>query len=1144
MLKTGIFVTPKIQYTVYEVQETGFYRIDFVTDNGDFMYDVDKIAYSLFKKKQTYVYGDRRVYEEYEKALALLSNASYEDSEETRWNNGKYFKYITGKNTKLGYEKQSTLENGVIVESTMTGGGYGISWGIIANVYGMALEPMNFFEYQKTSISKDTVHDTNNGALFYSLDELKRRHDLAYIEDNNFEVVTSIERLEYWLDLYKNNPYPWRSFDTETTGIDVSRYGKDIMVGIVLGVNTTTACYIPFRHEGDFNIPMDKLDDIMKLVISMQDISTGHNTKFDRQVMKKEGYDLRLKYDTLQISIINNPVFAKSIHGLKHLTSELLHRYVLELVDIFINPKDINFAKLPPEIIKYYACPDGSNSLIILEDQLGKLPKFQYKLMELECAMTHIIADQEYYGIRVDVKKFEHQYHNCNYILDMLLKAFRVLTKEDGNIDSNPVISNLLYNKMHCKVLVRTKSGQPSVAMQAIKKLASVRAETPTVITEDLVDMDGNVIIKAKDLSVAAYPALIILVKYREYNKLKTAFYARFERTMKTGRVFFWVNQNGAATGRQSSPMHQLPPALKDCILADANDREFWGPDFSQVELRMIAYLSGETQLIDLAKDPSNDIHRIIGSLITGKEMWEITPAERNVGKRRNFGVVYLISAMGLAAQIFGAGYTKENVEFCQKQLDDFYTKFKRINRYIKMNGVKVQRDGFMETKWFHRRRNFPEIFDPDLEPRKRASIIRMSNNVPVQGTAADLLKFGMVLMDAYIREKGWNEELDGYPLVRMMLSIHDELIISAHRDIPMEEIVEMITVCMDVNVTDAPPFFVQPARMLNWGGHSDDAVAMPIPYRDQLIEDYSKTGVSVFKRSYFNFEMPEQVKIEINSGKLSNKEIIQKYLPDVSMSFDHGDYVTEYTKDDLKQAFKAYVDSGFTTYCIDNYLTLLNSYRDKELEDYMEGLIKQYGMDYKVVGEHVRHPSLTFELLNRYKKVIPKDMEHVESITEAARLYIDDLSGEKIHELTESIEVEEAIHESDKDKFIGQLEALVNYDENGEVIFESAEEEFEDIYSYYDDEDPDSIIQFVENKPVYVWEIGDSIVFDVGSFRKEDVNAVLAYIHQFSVPDGFYTARIIYNKLIDTGMHLEEFDIDKANDLLCAIAERSSVCA
>lgn len=1142
MLKTGIFITPKGQYNLYEIQEQGFYRIDFVRDNGEFMHDIDKIEYSMYKKKQTYTYGNRSVYEEYERILSKLSNAYFKDKEESRWNNGKYFKYVTGVNEKLGYQKQATLENGVITESTLSGDGYAITWGVVAVVYGMALEPLNFHEYSKVSISKDTVHNSTGGALYYSLEELKRRHNLEYIEENNFEVVTSIDRLNAWLDMYKNDPYPWRSFDTETTGVDVSMFGKDHMVGIVLGVNKTTSCYIPFRHDGDFNIPMSELPRIMKLVIEEQDRSTGHNTKFDRQVMKKEGYDMRLRYDTLQISIINNPVFAKKIHGLKHLTSELLNRYVLELTDIFINVKDINFAVLPPEIIEYYACPDGSNSLIILEDQLKKLPKFQYKLMELECAMTHIIADQEYYGIRVDVKKFEHQYHNCNYVLDMLMKAFRVLTKEDGNINSSAVMSNLLYNKMKCKVLVRTKTGQPSVAMQAIKKLASLKAEVPTVITQDLVDLDGKVIVKAKNLSVAAYPALVILAKYREYNKLKTAFYARFERTMKTGRVFFWVNQNGAATGRQSSPMHQLPPALKDCILADAENRDFWGPDFSQVELRMIAYLAGETQLIELAKDPSNDIHRIIGSLITGKEMWEITPAERNVGKRRNFGVVYLISAMGLAAQIFGAGYTKENVEFCQKQLDDFYTKFKRINRYIKMNGVKVQRDGYMETKWFHRRRNFPEIFDPDLEPRKRASIIRMSNNVPVQGTSADLLKFGMVTMDAYIREKGWYEEVDGYPKVRMMLSIHDELIISAHQDIAMEEIISMITTCMDVEVKDAPPFFVQPARMLNWGGHSDDAVAIPIPYRDQLIKDYEKTGKSVFKCSYFKINVPDNVKAEINSGKLNNTEILNKYLSEVSLTFDHGNYTTEYTKDDLKAAFKAFLSSGTTTYCVDNYLLLLNTYRDKELEDYMEDLIRQYGPDYKSVGEHVRHPSLTFELLNRFKDYIPKDIEHVESITEAARLYIEGLPEDKLEELSTSKEEEKPI--ADKDLFVEQLEAMVNYDENGEIVFEDTEDEFEDAYSYYDDVDPDSIINFVQNKPVYVWEIGDAIVFDVGSFSQNDVNAVLAYIHQFRTPNGFYHAHIIYNKLLDTGIRLEEFDIEKANELLCAIAERSSISA
>ncbi len=1144
MLKTGIFITPTAEYTVYEVNESNFYRIDFVRDHGEFMYDTDKIVYSLYKKKGSFVLGDRRLYEEYDRVLNTLGQAQYKDTQESKWNNGRYFKYITGTCDKLGYTRQLTQENGVTIECTMVGMGYSISWGIVAAIYDIAIEPMNFFEYTKVSISKDTVVATSNNALFYSIEDLKRRYDIDYIDANEVEVVTSDERLDYWLQKYKTDPYPWRSFDTETTGTDVSMFGEDHMVGIVLGVNKTTACYIPFRHTGNFNISMDRLKDIMEVVIAEQDRSTGHNTKFDRQVMKKEGYDLRLKYDTLQIAIINNPVFAKGVHGLKHLTSELLHKYVLELTDIFINSKDINFAVLPPEIIKYYACPDGMNSLIILEDQLKKLPKFQYKLMQLECDLTHIIADQEYYGIRVDVKKFEHQYHNCNYVLDILLKAFRVLTREDGNINSSTVMSNLLYNKMHCKVLVRTKTGQPSVAMAAIKKLAALRAEKPANIKEDLTDLDGKVIIKAKDLANAAYPALVVLAKYREYNKLKTAFYARFERTMKTGRVFFWVNQNGAATGRQSSPMHQLPPALKDCILSDAEDRDFWGPDFSQVELRMIAYLAGETELIKMASDPTNDIHRVIGSLITGKEMWEITPEERSVGKRRNFGVVYLISAMGLASQIFGAGYTKENVEFCQEQLDAFFNKFKRINRYIKMNGVKVQRNGYMETKWFHRRRLFLEIFDKDLEPRKRASIIRMSNNVPVQGTAADLLKYGMVVMDEFIREHGWDKLKDGYPLVRMMLSIHDEVIISADNSIPFEEIINMITSCMEVEVEGAPPFFVQPARMANWGGHSDDAVAIPVPYRDQLIEDYSNTGVSVFKQSYFRLQVADDIKSAINTGKESLVELYEQYKDKVTLVFEHGNYGTEFTRKDVHTAFKTYLESGFTLYCKDNYLKLLNEYRDKELDTYMAGLIKKYGMDYEAVGSHVRHPSLTFELLARYKNDIPKDMEHVDKITEAAKLYIEHMSKGNIETEEEELPtLRSQVVVSDKDAYTQQLEALVNYDENGEIVFEDASDELEDAYSYYDDEDPDSIIDFVNNKPVYVWVVGDAILFDVDKFNKDEVNAILSYIWQFRAEDGFYHAYLLYGKMMDTKIRLDEFDVDKANEFICSIAERSVTC-
>lgn len=726
----------------------------------------------------------------------------------------------------------------------------------------------------------------------------------------------------------------------------------------------------------------------------------------------------------------------------------------------------------------------------------------------------------------------------------MLIKAFRTLTQEDGNINSPQVLLSLLYDKMKCKVLMRTKTGQPSTSSQAIKKLAKQKTSKPRNITEDMVDLYGNVIIEAKELANAKYPALVILAKYREYNKLKTAFYARFERTMNTGRVFFWVNQNGAATGRQSSPMHQLPPSLKEVILADADDRDFWGPDFSQIELRMIAYLAQEPELIELAKDPDNDIHRIIGSLITGKEMWAITPEERSVGKRRNFGVVYLISAMGLAGQIFGPGYTQENVEFCQQQLDDFYRHFKRIDRYIKNNRKLVVERGYMETAWYNRRRLFPEIFDPNIEPSKRASILRMANNVPVQGTAADYLKLAEVQMDNYIRERGWNELKDGFPKVRMMLSIHDEIIISADQSIPYEEIVTMITRCMETPVDGAPPFFVQPARMESWADHSDDSLAMPIRFRDKIIEDYEKTHQSIFKNSYFKFVVPDDIKQELAaSDTVSSRELIEKYCNRCTLQFDHGDYTHEFTKEHVKEALHRYIESNTSWYRIDNYRDLLKDFRDQKLRGYMTELIQQYGTDYRVVGEHVRHPSLTHDLIDNYKKQLKKmDLSHAEKITEATRLYIEELLNSEDKTTTFLFNMPVAAVATDKDLFTEELEASVNFDNDGNVIYTEEVDEGEDEDNYGYDPDPDDILYRVDQTPTYVWELGDAIVFDVQDLLQSNVDKVLQYIYNHKQDTGFYRVSIIYNnKLIDTTMRVENLNFEEANKLVIQLQDMRS---
>lgn len=1139
MLASGIFVTPTAKYGFYEVKESGFYRFDLVQYGAEFQTQFDKVVYSIVRRKSVLVLGDSKPYDEYLYIKNKIESTYMKTEKKSEWQDGVYVTHKHSYNEKLGYVMDTVLNNNTVTEMTLMGEGYQIVWIVTDPVYGLKLAPMNIGSYQNLKLSKDTVTETVSGVV-YSMETLKRKFDLDHIDRCDCVVATDLETARRRLKMFDEDPYPFRGFDTETTGLDFCLYGEDKLVGVVLGHNPTTATYFPFRHDGDFNLPLNFLNELMQVVYKHQDHSVAQNKKFDREVMMSEGFDVRIKWDTMEIAIILNPVLQKGVHALKTLAGKLTNNHYLELDEIFINEKDINFAVLGPEHIKYYACPDGYNVLAVFDDQMRKLPKIQAPLAELECDLTDVKADQEYFGIRVDRQKFEHMYVNVNYVLDMLLTAFRKLTHEDGNIDSKQVLSNLIYNKMHCKVLSRTETGLPSTSKNTIKKLSEIQRSEPAEVVEDMIDLDGNVIIKGDKLAKSAYPALVILTKYSEYHKLKTAFFARFERTMRTGRVFFWVNQNGAATGRQSSPMHQLPPMLKDCILSDAEDRDFWGPDYSQIELRMMAYLSNEPELKEMCKDPDNDIHRVIGSLISGKEMWEITPEERSIGKRRNFGVVYLISGYGLAGQIFGPGYTAENVQFCKDQLDQFFHRFKRIDRFIKGNSQLVKKRGYMETKWFHRKRLFPEVFDPNIEPRKLSSIIRMANNVPVQGTAADYLKLAEVLMYQYIRDKGWYKFVDGFPMVRIMLSIHDELIISAHNSIPYEEIIEMIVRCMQTPVEDAPPFFVQPARMDNWGGHSDDAVAMPIRFRDKVIEDYHKTGVSVFKQSYFRLQIPEDIAIEIHNSREKVPDIVKKYADKVTLVFEHGDYVKEFTQEHVKEALKNYVVSRFTLYRIDNYLDLLNNYRHEQLDIYMNDLISKYGTDYQVVGSHVRHPSLTFQLLDVYAKRIPRDAEHVDRIVAATKCYIDDmLSGSK-NKTTFVANIDYTpVTATDKDTYTESLDVLVNYDNDGNIVLDPGEE-LEEVYDPFDDPCPDDIISATSAEPTYVWELLDTVIFDVQNLSMDSVNEVLKFIFKYKQPDGFLSAKLLYNdELLDTGMWVEQLDFDLANNLIHNLQEK-----
>ena len=373
MLSSGTFITPTDTYTIYEIDEPGFYRIDFLRGNAAFQVDPDSVVYSHVHRRNTYTYGNKDLYLEYLRVQTTLESSKMKTQQKSEWVDGVFSVVIHGENAKHGYTSDIVMQNGNKVQSTLRGDGYAIHMFVSDPIYGIKLEPMNFGYYEQTTLSNDTISDVESGAIYHTMDYLRRRYDLSHLDDYDFEVVTDVRSARKRLWEYRKSKFPIKGFDTETTGLDVSMYGEDKVVGIILAENTEKSTYFPFRHTGDFNLPIEFMQEVADAVIEQQDHTVAHNKKFDRCAMLKEGFDIQVKWDSMQLSIILNPIIQKGAHALKTQIDQLLGKHFLELDEIFVNPKDINFAVLDVELIKYYACPDGTNAIRLLQHQLEQL---------------------------------------------------------------------------------------------------------------------------------------------------------------------------------------------------------------------------------------------------------------------------------------------------------------------------------------------------------------------------------------------------------------------------------------------------------------------------------------------------------------------------------------------------------------------------------------------------------------------------------------------------------------------------------------------------------------------------------------------------------------------------------------------------
>ena len=968
MLKYGSFVLK--DETRDELQFV--WNLDMPTvESVDFLYDLSAYNYinttnceaAYFNKSKELYYGRVEIIKAFFKCKNEATAAKGEFKQVAEIKDGAAFITQSKVNDALGIAYKIVMRNGVLVSEY-----YETAEAVIHitdydyNRYSY-VAPINLNLYTAADVSNLVVSDASSTADYYSLDYLRKKYPwIDEIDTRDYCVPTSLEEARKRLKEWAESPNKLKGMDIETTGLNVYMGGEDVITGVVMASSETNSTYYCFRQEAvEYNLPISFLEEIVETVNSQPEdtLIIWHGARFDLQGFRKEcthyvqdaeawkswksKYDKypddrcangtklllpRCDRDSLVLSMLVNPIVARGTHTLKALTFKATGQRHLELDMIFKG--EIRFNVLPAEYIKLYACADPCSNIIVYKYLIDQLPKSEMKLYtDVECPLVKLKAEQEFYGLNTNRERLNEEINKKDYEFKTLGELFRQFHKTSSNINSPQVLREILYNQLRAPVEVRTSIGYPSTSKVAVKRICELGAIKPSKdqpVPPPIKGLSGNVVIKGEELIANKYPSLIILSKYNEVKKELGAL-KRLAKHSCNGRIMFYINQNGAASGRQTSDAHQFSNGMKSVVISDSPEHTLISCDYKQVELRILAYLAGQQDLIDLMNSSSLvDIHRAILSTINGIPMWSITDKMRKLGKATNFGVVYMMSGVGLAKRRSGPGFTKQDLIDATNSITDFYNGLPNIKKFTAANEQFVREKGYITTA-FGRHRYFREILDPEVDNKRVASMVRAANNTPVQGFGADMLKLGEVMMHKYIHDKGWDELVlysngQWLPKVRLMLPIHDENLVSYHDSVPTPEVMKMLRDCMELEMPGAPHFYAAPAFIPCWLDGKDDAYEVPIPFRDEIIARYEKDGTCLLD--------------------------------------------------------------------MEHYLDCLNAYRNQDLANYMEPLIAKYKTP-EEVGLHVRDDVYTHILISTYKnKKEDKDLSHEEIISACARRYME----------------------------------------------------------------------------------------------------------------------------------------------------------
>jgi DNA polymerase I len=564
---------------------------------------------------------------------------------------------------------------------------------------------------------------------------------LTVDHERHYDTVQTWEQFDAWLE--KINAAELTAFDTETTSLDPMTAQ---IVGVSLSVEPGHAAYVPLAHRGpDAPVQLPREEVLARLkpwLESAEHKKVGQHMKYDEQVLANYGIEMRgVEHDTLLESYV---LESHRTHDMDSLALRHLGIKTIKYEEVAgKGASQIGFDEVALEQAAEYAAEDADITLRLhqaLYPQVAAEKTLDYVYRDIEVPTSRVLRKMERTGVLIDADKLRAQSSEIAARLIQLESEAYVLAGGEFNLGSPKQIGQIFFEKLELPVVKKTPSGAPSTDEEVLQKLA-----------ED-------------------YPLPKILLEHRGLSKLKSTYTDKLPRMVnaQTGRVHTNYAQAVAVTGRLASndPNLQNIPVrtgegrrIREAFIAPPGHK-LVSADYSQIELRIMAHISGDESLLR-AFSQGEDIHRATAAEIFSVTPLEVSSDQRRVAKVINFGLIYGMSAFGLAANL---GITRDAAKL---YIDRYFARYPGVARYMDETRLSAKSKGYVETA-FGRRLWLPEI-NGGNGPRRQAAE-RAAINAPMQGTAADLIKLSMIAVQKWIEESKVG--------TRMIMQVHDELIL------------------------------------------------------------------------------------------------------------------------------------------------------------------------------------------------------------------------------------------------------------------------------------------------------------------------------------------------------------------------------